>query len=62
MKAEVLATTELAILGEFAVVLFVGIFVGSLVWIFRPGAKESYEQRSRLPLGSGAQGGDIEHG
>jgi cytochrome c oxidase cbb3-type subunit 4 len=31
-------------------ILFVTIFLGTLVWIFRPGSKRFYDERARLPL------------
>ncbi|MCA9652108.1 MAG: cbb3-type cytochrome c oxidase subunit 3 [Myxococcales bacterium] len=50
MKNEILSRTDLLFLPELSLVLFLLIFVGALVWIFRPGAKAAYERRSRLPL------------
>jgi len=50
MKNEILSRTDLLFLPEISLVVFVLIFFGALLWIFRPGSKETYERRSRLPL------------
>jgi cbb3-type cytochrome oxidase subunit 3 len=43
---------ELAIsLGPTLVtILFVSVFVGALVWIYRPGSKRYYNDQAQLPL------------
>lgn len=33
-----------------ALLLFFGVFIGVLVWIYRPGSKRIYEHESRLPF------------
>ncbi len=33
-----------------ALMLFVLVFVGMLVWIFRPGSKQFYAREAQLPL------------
>ena len=40
-----------------ALVLFIGVFVGMLVWIFRPGSKQFYEREAQLPLQDSASSG-----
>jgi cbb3-type cytochrome oxidase subunit 3 len=50
MKSEILSRTDLLLLPELSLVLFVLVFVGALLWIFRPGAAAAYEGRSQLPL------------
>lgn len=50
MKNEILSRTDLLLLPELSLLIFMAIFVGTLVWIFRPGATAAYERRSRLPL------------
>lgn len=50
MKSEIISLSEYAFLAEIAIVLFVGVFVGSIVWMFRPGSKRAYAERSRMPL------------
>lgn len=50
MKNDILSRTELLFLPELSLVIFLLIFVGALLWIFRPGAAAAYERRSRLPL------------
>ena len=40
-----------------ALILFLALFIGVLVWVFRPGSRETYEQEARLPLeGDGPAG------
>ncbi|TPV92894.1 MAG: cbb3-type cytochrome c oxidase subunit 3 [Myxococcales bacterium FL481] len=50
MKSEWLGSSDLAFLGEISIVIFVAVFVGSIVWMFRPGSRERYQQRSQMPL------------
>lgn len=50
MKNEILSRTDLLVLPELSLLLFMLIFAGALVWIFRPGARAAYERRARLPL------------
>ena len=38
-----------------AVVLFVGIFLGFLAWILRPGAKQVYAKRSLMVFEDGGE-------
>lgn len=40
-----------------ALVVFIVVFVGMLVWIFRPGSKEFYKREARLPLEESAETG-----
>lgn len=50
MKSEILSRTDLLFLPELSLVLFVLLFVGAIVWIYRPGASADYERRAQLPL------------
>ena len=34
----------------FALALFLGVFVGVLAWIYRPGSRIIYEHEARLPF------------
>ena len=36
-------------------ILFVGLFLATLIWIFRPGSRRFYDQQAQLPLEDGAQ-------
>lgn len=36
-----------------ALVLFLALFLGMLVWVFRPGGKRQYQDRARMPLDDG---------
>lgn len=56
MKALILSQTDLLIYPLVTVVLFVGIYLASLLWIFRPGSKEAYARRS-LMVFSDEEGG-----
>lgn len=53
MKGLILSRTELLFLPELSLILFMLVFVAAVVWIFRPGAKEIYRQRSGMPLDEG---------
>lgn len=50
MKSEILSRTDLLLLPELSLVLFVLVFVGAVFWIFRPGSAAAYERRAQLPL------------
>lgn len=50
MKSDLISRTELLFLPEITLVLFGLVFLGALVWIFRPGARRTYAQRSLMPL------------
>jgi cbb3-type cytochrome oxidase subunit 3 len=50
MMAGVLSQTHLLAFPLFAVVLFSSIFVGMLFWVFRPGSRRIYDERSRMIL------------
>ena len=56
MKALILSQTDQLIFPLITVLLFTGIFVASLIWIFRPGSKETYARRS-LMVFSDEEGG-----
>ncbi len=36
--------------GLLGLVLFFTLFIGLLIWIFRPGAKAQFQQHSEIPL------------
>jgi len=50
MKSDILSRTELLFLPELSLLIFMLVFIGALVWIFRPGAAKAYERRAQLPL------------
>jgi cbb3-type cytochrome oxidase subunit 3 len=33
-----------------ALVLFLSLFIGMLLWVFRPGSRSQYKERARMPL------------
>jgi len=45
-----LAGQGLTVAPAVALLLFMGIFSGVLVWIFRPGSRAQYDREARLPL------------
>ncbi len=47
---DILALSDLAWLGTVSIVIFMTVFLGSLVWMFRPGSKQAYAARSQMPL------------
>lgn len=50
MKREILSNTDLLVLPELTLFIFLAIFVGALVWMYRPGSREFYDRRGRMPL------------
>lgn len=36
--------------GALSLFIFLALFIGVLVWVFRPGSKRTYQRRARLPL------------
>ncbi|PRP96600.1 Cbb3-type cytochrome oxidase component FixQ [Enhygromyxa salina] len=50
MKSDVLSLSDFAFLAQISTVLFVAVFLGAIYWMFRPGSKQAYAQRSRMPL------------
>lgn len=50
MKAEILSQTDWLVFPLISVVMFVAIFVGVLLWVVRPGAREFYAARGRMVL------------
>ena len=50
MKSEILSRTDLLLLPELSLALFILVFVGAIAWMFRPGARADYERRAQLPL------------
>lgn len=57
MKNFVLSQTDWLVFPLIAVVLFFAFFVAMLVWVYRPGSKAVYADRSRLALEDGAPTG-----
>jgi cbb3-type cytochrome oxidase subunit 3 len=50
MKSDILTLSEYAFLADIAIVIFVSVFLGAIFWIFRPGAKRTYDALSQMPL------------
>jgi len=50
MKNFVLAQTDYLVFPLIAVVMFFIFFVAMLVWVYRPGSKAVYAERSRRAL------------
>ena len=53
MKAEILSATDLTILPEISVLIFVGVFLGAIYRAYRPSAKTAYDHLARLALDDG---------
>ncbi len=47
---QILSFSEHAYLGIVAIIIFMSVFLGALVWMFRPGSKQAYAIRSQMPL------------
>ena len=43
----------------FALLVFLAVFVGMLLWIFRPGSGHTYEREAQLPFDEGAHPGPL---
>jgi cbb3-type cytochrome oxidase subunit 3 len=50
MKAEYLAHYGLTYLNCFGMLLFLAIFVGALIWVYRRSSKSFYQYMEALPL------------
>lgn len=50
MKADVLSLTSSTLLPELTLVIFLATFVGALLWMARPGAREFYRNLALFPL------------
>ncbi len=50
MKELVLAQYKLIPLNCFALALFMAIFIGSIVWVYRRSGKDFYRHMEELPL------------
>ena len=50
MKAYVLSRTDLLLLPEIGLVLFLAIFAGALWLVLRPGAKQAYSSHRFMAL------------
>jgi len=57
VTADILAHTNWLMFPLVAVVLFLTIYIGVLVWIARPGAREAYAARSRMIFDDERDGG-----
>jgi cbb3-type cytochrome oxidase subunit 3 len=55
---EVLSHFHLPLLSCVGLLLFMGVFVGALLWVFRRGSGEFYRKLSDLPLDIVKQDGE----
>ena len=55
MKRELLSSLDSTVLPELAVLIFITVFILSVIWMYRPGAREFYAQRALLPLDDDAK-------
>jgi cbb3-type cytochrome oxidase subunit 3 len=47
---ELFSDQTLGMWAAIACVLFLALFAGMLLWVFRPGSREQYRDAARLPL------------
>lgn len=50
MIREALSNYPHALLTAVGLILFLGVFVGMLIWVFRKGGKEFYGRMAELPF------------
>lgn len=50
MIQRVLAHYTLPLLSGFGLLLFLGVFIGAIFWVFRKGSGKFYSDLSALPL------------
>lgn len=50
MMREVLSHYDLPILSCIGLLLFLGVFCGALIWVFRKGSSDFYAKLKNLPL------------
>ena len=50
MKQVVLAGFNWTSLTNFALVLFLGLFIGMMIWVFRKDSKDIYREASSMPF------------
>lgn len=50
LKSVVLSQFNLPILPTLSLLIFFGIFVGALFWVYRKGSSEFYSEIEKLPL------------
>jgi cbb3-type cytochrome oxidase subunit 3 len=55
MINEWLSDQEVLLGPAIALVLFLAIFIGMMVWIFRPGSRRAYEHDAQLPFDDARQ-------
>jgi hypothetical protein len=58
LAVEVLSHFHLPVLSCLGLLLFFGVFVGMLFWIFRKGSDEFYQALSDLPVEAKPQNGE----
>ena len=58
MKADILTQTDWLVFPMISVVMFAALFVGVLIWVARPAAREVYAARGRMVLDDTREGGE----
>ena len=53
MKSQVFKNFDLTILPSIGMILFLIIFLGMIIWIFRKDSKSIYKELSNIPLDEG---------
>lgn len=50
MKQSVLAGFDWTILTNIALLIFLGLFIGIVIWVFRKDSNKIYQEASRVPF------------
>jgi len=53
MMKEWMGDTGQVFWAGIALVLFISLFAGMMLWVFRPGSRKQYQERARMPLDEG---------
>ena len=50
MKRQVFENFDLTILPSIGMILFLSVFLGMVIWVFRRNSKQIYNEMSQIPL------------
>ncbi len=50
MKRQVFENFDLTILPSIGMILFLSVFLGMVIWVFRKNSKQIYSEMSQIPL------------
>ncbi len=60
MMSGILSRTDLLTLPLMALGVFMGVFVGAIAWIYRPGSAAVYRERARMVLDAEREDAHVE--